>query len=65
MSVQELKIEKPKNDLVQLMQLGDEAGKIGLLQESLTWYTKGLAKARDLKNEVMMEKFSSLVMLSL
>lgn len=62
MSTQKLPEE---NELSKILLLGDQAGKNGHLEESLNWYMKGLAIAKEIKDEWMTNQFSSLVMLSL
>ncbi|HIP33084.1 MAG TPA: hypothetical protein EYG86_10000 [Crocinitomicaceae bacterium] len=54
-----------ETELIQVLLLGDQAGKKGDLEESLNWYLKGLSIAKEIKDELMTIKFSSLVMMSL
>ena len=54
-----------KNELNVFLQLGDQAGKKGLMEESLNWYMKGLSMAKEIKDELMAKQFSSLILLSL
>jgi hypothetical protein len=56
------KITIPVNDLNQYMVLGHEAGKQGEIDESFTWYMKGLRKARELQNQEKISEFSAFVM---
>ena len=56
------KIIIPVNDLNQYMVLGHEAGKQGEIDESFTWYMKGLRKARELQNQEKISEFSAFVM---
>lgn len=51
----------PVNDLNLYMELGDEAGKLGDLDESFAWYMKGLRKARELQNQEKLSEFSALI----
>lgn len=55
----------PVNDLSLYVELGNNAGKSGNIQESVDWYVKGLSKARELKNSYYIKKLSALVALSL
>jgi len=54
-----------ETELIQVLLLGDQAGKKGDLEESLNWYLNGLSIAKEIKDELMTIKFSSLVMMSL
>jgi hypothetical protein len=51
----------PVNDLNLYMELGNETGKQGELDESLAWYMKGLRKARELQNQEKISEFSALI----
>lgn len=49
------------NDLSLYLTMGNEAIKCGDLNESLSWYSKGLAKAKEIKNEVKANEFYHLI----
>jgi hypothetical protein len=53
--------ELPINDLQLYAELGNEAGKKGDLEESVSWYRKGLTKARQLKDSEKEKEFSNLI----
>jgi len=49
------------NDLNLYIKLGNDAGKNGELNDSLTWYSKGLAKAKELRDQKKTTEFSALI----
>lgn len=51
----------PQTDLNVYMEMGNNAIKSGDEMECLKWYSKGLTKARELKNEEKERLFSSLI----
>lgn len=51
----------PVNDLKLYAELGNEAGKNGNMEESISWYKKGLEKARQLKDQDKVNEFSRLI----
>lgn len=55
----------PVNDLDLYMELGNNAGAKGKIEESIDWYMRGLDKARELKDQKGIRKFSGLLALSL
>lgn len=64
-TVSEYLKDLPVNDLILYIELGNNAGKSGNLEESVDWYMKGLSKARELRNSEYIKKLSALVALSL
>lgn len=57
--------ELPVNNLDVYFELGNNASANGRLEDSLKWFYKGLAKAKELKNELKENEFSTLILLSL
>lgn len=57
--------ELPANNLDLYFELGNNASANGHLEDSLKWFYKGLAKAKELKNELKENEFSTLILLSL
>lgn len=55
----------PVNDLDLYMELGNNAGAQGKIEESIDWYMRGLDKARELEDPKGIRKFSGLIALSL
>ena len=51
----------PQTDLNVYMEMGNEAIKYGDERECLKWYSKGLAMARQLKNQEKERLFSNLI----
>ncbi len=51
----------PTTDLNVYEQMGNDAIKCGDENECLKWYSKGLAKARELKNKEKERLFSNLI----
>lgn len=51
----------PVNDLNLYEEMGNAAIKDGDMEESMSWYMKGLAKARELKNAEKASVFSNLL----
>lgn len=51
----------PSTDLNLYMEMGNSAIKGGDENECLKWYSKGLAKARELKNQEKEQLFSNLI----
>jgi hypothetical protein len=51
----------PTTDLNDYMEMGNKAIKHGDEQECLKWYSKGLAKAREVKNLEKEQLFSNLI----
>ena len=49
----------------QCLELGNNAGKIGNIEESVKWYTQGLILAQKNKDTESIRKFSGLIALSL
>lgn len=49
------------NDLNYYIEQGNNAGKSGLLNESLSWYAKGLEKAKELRDQKKTNEFSALI----
>lgn len=49
------------NDLSLYLSMGNEAIKCGKINESLNWYSKGLAKAKEIKNDVKANEFYHLI----
>lgn len=49
------------NDLSLCLSMGNEAIKSGNLNESLKWYSKGLEKAKEIKNDVKANEFYHLI----
>lgn len=58
---QEVKGSDPK----QYIELGNKAGQLGNMEESLMWYMQGLTKAKELKDAMSIQKLSALIALSL
>ena len=57
--------ELPANDLNLYFELGNNASANGKLEDSLKWFYKGLARAKELKDELKESEFSTLILLSL
>ena len=55
----------PEDDLNMYFELGNTASANGQLEDSLKWFYKGLARAKELKNELKEREFSTLILLSL
>ncbi|MDG1334355.1 MAG: hypothetical protein P8P74_18620 [Crocinitomicaceae bacterium] len=51
----------PSTDLNLYMEMGNNAIRGGDEHECLKWYSKGLAKARELKNREKEQLFSNLI----
>ncbi|MCH2232093.1 MAG: hypothetical protein MK105_17280 [Crocinitomicaceae bacterium] len=49
------------HDLSLYLVMGNEAIKCGDLNESLKWYSKGLSKAKEMKNDVKANEFYHLI----
>lgn len=47
------------------IELGNEAGKVGNLEESVRWYFQGLKLAKELRDSKSIDKISALIALSL
>lgn len=59
--VHEIIDKLPVNDLDLYIELGHEAIKGGDVESCLSWYQKGLTKARELKNDTKVTEISSLI----
>ncbi|XOV69022.1 MAG: hypothetical protein ACFHU9_07505 [Fluviicola sp.] len=47
------------------LELGNKAGEIGKIEESVKWYLKGLALAKELQDKPSINKLSAMIALSL
>jgi hypothetical protein len=61
-SLQEVEGEEYVFDLSLYQEFGDQAYKYGREEEALSWYTKGLAAARDLGQKDKIDMFSHLIL---
>lgn len=53
------------NELDLFLERGNSAGKNGQLNESMSWYQKGLSKAKELHDNKKMSEFSALIFMLL
>jgi hypothetical protein len=57
--------ESQGDNLNTYFELGNNASANGNHTESIQWFHKGLAKAKELKNELKISEFSTLILFSL
>ena len=55
----------PENDFKRYFELGNLASSEGRMDDSLKWFYKGLRKAKELKNELKMREFTTLILFTL
>ena len=63
-TVREIHPESQIKDPNHYLELGNNAGKLGNIEESVSWYMKGLTLAKELKDRQSINKLSVLIALS-
>jgi hypothetical protein len=63
-SIQQLGVNLSANEIDQCIEMGNNAIRHGNEEESMNWYIKGLARARELCN-LEMENYISSLMITL
>ncbi|GAB5418681.1 MAG: hypothetical protein Crog4KO_04380 [Crocinitomicaceae bacterium] len=59
--VEQILSELPVNNLDLYVELGHKAGEKGKLEEAMSWYEKGLKKARALHDHKKAKEFSGFI----